>query len=126
MALLAFDHVNLRTTRLEEMKEWYATVLGLHTGERPDFPFPGAWLYLGERAVVHLIGVSEADTPTPRLTLEHFAFRANDYKGFKQRLDDRGIPYRVGQVPGLPIVQVNVNDPDGNHIHIDFEIAAGP
>jgi hypothetical protein len=26
-------------------------------------------------------------------------------------------------VPGWPVVQVNVWDPDGNHLHIDFDLS---
>jgi hypothetical protein len=31
------------------------------------------------------------------------------------------IEHETRRVPGLGIVQVNVWDPDGNHIHIDFQ-----
>ena len=36
---------------------------------------------------------------------------------------DRGIEARLSPVPGLPILQVNVFDPEGNHIHVDFDAA---
>ncbi|MCR9139823.1 MAG: nascent polypeptide-associated complex subunit family protein [Alphaproteobacteria bacterium] len=32
----------------------------------------------------------------------------------------RGIDFGMNTVPDFPIVQVNIFDPDGNHIHIDF------
>ena len=59
------DHVNLRTSRLEEMTRWYVDVMGLRSGFRPNFPFPGAWLYAGDRAIVHLVG-EDAETPHAR------------------------------------------------------------
>ncbi len=31
--------------------------------------------------------------------------------------------YTIDPVPGFPVVQVNLRDPDGNHIHIDFDQA---
>ena len=36
-----------------------------------------------------------------------------------------GIPYRLSRVPPGPVdvVQVNIHDPDGNHIHVDFTAA---
>ncbi|MCJ7873093.1 VOC family protein [Phaeobacter sp. J2-8] len=55
--LTGFDHVNIRTTNLDTMIAWYGDILGLHPGKRPPFRFPGAWLYLGDRAVVHLVAV---------------------------------------------------------------------
>ena len=53
MHLKAFDHVNVRTANLGAMVEWYGRVLGMMPGKRPGFPFPGAWLYLGEDAIIH-------------------------------------------------------------------------
>ncbi len=123
MPLTAFDHVNIRTHRLEEMMAWYDDILGLSPGERPDFPFPGAWLYLGDQAMVHLVGVDAPTAPPENLSLEHAAFRATGLKTFIAHLEAKGVPYDLARVPGLPIVQVNTHDPDGNHLHIDFDAA---
>lgn len=123
MPLTGFDHVNVRTNRLEEMTAWYADVLGLYSGPRPDFPFPGAWLYLGDQALVHLVGTEDGlDDPT-RVSLEHFALRATGLKAFLEKLERLGVEARLSPVPGMPILQVNVFDPEGNHIHIDFDAA---
>ncbi len=120
--LQAFDHVNVRTANLDAMVKWYADVLGLHAGARPPFGFPGAWLYLGDRALIHLVGLREA--PQGRdPQIEHYAFRASGLKGFLERLDDHGIGYELAEVPGFGILQVNIHDPDGNHVHIDFDVA---
>jgi catechol 2,3-dioxygenase-like lactoylglutathione lyase family enzyme len=121
------DHLNLRTARLQEMIDWYGAVLGLVPGPRPPFTFPGAWLYAGERALVHLVGV-DAVPPQGPLTLEHGAFRASGYAELIAVLDARGARYRVARLPGddFPVVQVNVWDPDGNHLHIDFDAAEVP
>jgi len=83
------DHVNVRTTQLDTMIEWYTSVLGLRSGERPDFPFPGAWMYAGDSAVVHLVGISgdpATGSETP-LKLEHFALSATGCAGFLEKLD---------------------------------------
>lgn len=120
MPLTAFDHVNIRTRHLDAMIAWYGDILDLHAGDRPDFPFPGAWLYLGDTAVVHLIAVTEATAPGPTLTLEHFAFRAQGHAAFVTKLKDKGVPFRESRVPDGSITQVNIHDPDGNHIHVDF------
>ena len=72
------DHVNLRTTQLDNMIHWYGDVLGLRSGPRPGFGFPGAWLYAGEAAYVHLVGIpgQPASGSEVELKLEHFAFSA--------------------------------------------------
>ncbi|TNF17769.1 MAG: glyoxalase [Rhodobacteraceae bacterium] len=121
--LTAFDHVNVRTAQLETMIAFYGDILGLHPGKRPDFGFGGAWLYLGDHACVHLVEVADPPKPVPNVTLEHFAFRARDMAQFRARLDAAGISHSVDPVPGLPLVQINFRDPDGNHIHVDFDTA---
>jgi catechol 2,3-dioxygenase-like lactoylglutathione lyase family enzyme len=122
MPLLALDHVNLRTTRVAEMLCFYRDVLGLVPGARPAFSFGGAWLYCGERAVVHLVEVSEPARREGELHLEHFAFSANGYDDFIATLARQAIPYRLSTPAGGGLRQVNVHDPDGNRIHVDFRL----
>jgi len=96
--------------------------LCLRSGPRPDFPFPGAWLYAGETAVVHLVGHSgEPKVSTEvQLKLEHFAFSATDRNAFDARLKEAGEAYTQSELKSVSLVQFHVHDPDGNHIHIDF------
>lgn len=121
--LTGFDHVNVRTANLEGMVAFYGEVLGLKPGHRPDFGFPGAWLYLGDRAFVHLVGVQSPPEAGGNVTLEHFAFRARGLAAFRAKLDAHGVVHSVDEVPGFPVLQVNFHDPDGNHIHVDFDVS---
>lgn len=123
MPLTAFDHVNIRTNNLDAMISWYANVLDLHAGPRPDFGFPGAWLYLGDQAIIHLVEVDGQPKAAGDVTLEHFALRATNMADFLAALETNGVEAGISAVPSLPIVQVNIFDPDGNHIHIDFDSA---
>lgn len=116
------DHVNIRTTELDAMTRWYIEVLGLQTGPRPNFPFPGVWLYANDTVVIHLVGIegvpgagSEAS-----LKLEHFAFSATGAAVFEEKLQTQGLRYRRVDLTPINLIQLNVWDPDGNHIHIDF------
>jgi catechol 2,3-dioxygenase-like lactoylglutathione lyase family enzyme len=121
VAGLRLDHVNIRTSDLERAIAFYSEILGLKLGPRPDFGFPGAWLYSGEDAIVHLVGV--ADPPAPYRAdqqLEHFALRGDDIDAFVALLEAKGVPYRPFDVPGTKITQINLDDPDGNHLHVDF------
>lgn len=117
---IRFDHVNVRTPNLQGMIDFYTEVLGLRVGLRPPFTFNGAWLYAGDQAVVHLVEVPEAPRPTGQLRLEHIAFAAEDLAGFIGRLRAAGVEYRVGTLTGFGTKQVNVHDPDGNRLHVDF------
>ena len=120
MQLKAFDHVNVKTANLANMVAWYEDVLGLVSGPRPDFQFDGAWMYLGDLAIVHLVAQAEpAKSIDPQI--EHFAISAEGLNDFIKKLKDRGIEPKVNKIESFGIVQVNIFDPDGNHIHIDFK-----
>ena len=121
MALQAFDHVNIITANLDAMVKWYENVLGLRSGKRPDFPFPGAWIYLGDQAIIHLVGATQ-DRQSVEPKIEHFAIRASGLQEFLAHLDKHDTAYQLADVPGFGITQVNIHDPDGNHIHIDFRV----
>lgn len=119
MGMKRVDHVNLRTAALERMTDWYREVLGLEPGPRPAFPFGGAWLYCEGQPVIHLVevdGKPAAEDPA----IEHFALAASDLTGFLRHLEARSITYEARPVPGFGITQVNLWDPDGNHLHVDF------
>ena len=122
MKILKLDHVNVRTVNLDTMISWYSEVLGFRSGYRPYFPFSGAWLYVGDTVVVHLVNASETPGAGSEvdLKLEHFAFFATGASEFEQSLKERSEHYRKGAVSEIDIVQYNVWDPDGNHIHVDF------
>ena len=118
MQVKQLDHVNIQTANVEGMVEWYARVLNMPAGKRPPFDFPGAWLYAGDHPAVHLVGVREQ--PTAGNRLEHFALSASGFKSFLDLLDRDQERYEARRIPGSGMVQINVWDPDGNHIHIDF------
>jgi catechol 2,3-dioxygenase-like lactoylglutathione lyase family enzyme len=120
MPLLFLDHVNLRTADVARLRDFYCGVLGMQEGQRPAFSFGGAWLYCGERAVVHLVGVPEQPAPSGELRMEHFAFVARDFEEFVRRLDAARIEYRISKQFGSETRQLNLRDPDGNRIHVDF------
>ena len=126
MPLTAIDHVNVLTSNLATMQTWYAEVLDLHAGPRPPFDIPGAWLYLGDTPVVHLVAGDDAPTGYDGVRMEHVAFRGQDYAGFRETLRQHGIAPTLGHVPGTEIVQGNIHDPDGNHIHVDFDLSTEP
>lgn len=114
------DHVNVRTANLDKLVRFYAEVLGLHAGERPPLGFPGAWLYAGEQPVIHLVGVEQQPTPQGSLRLEHFAFTASGLSEFLARLAALGVEYRQSRQAGTGNVVINLHDPDGNRLHVDF------
>ncbi|PRY20528.1 catechol 2,3-dioxygenase-like lactoylglutathione lyase family enzyme [Aliiruegeria haliotis] len=122
MQVRRLDHVNIQTTRLDKMVAWYEEILGLRTGPRPVFPFPGAWLYTDGDAVIHLVGHDgdPAVGSEQNLKLEHFALTATGKDTFESKLNERKHHYERLELEGVGLVQFHLRDPDGNHVHVDF------
>ncbi len=114
------DHVNVRTANLEGLVRFYSDALGLERGERPPLGFPGAWMYAGDQAVIHLVGVEAARQPEGALLLEHFAFSASGLDEFLARLTRLGVEFEQSRQAGTGNVVINLRDPDGNRLHVDF------
>lgn len=122
MQVRRLDHVNIQTTQVTTMVDWYGNILGLRSGPRPDFPFPGAWLYADDVHVIHLVGHDgdPAVGSEEKLKLEHFALTATGRADFEAKLRDEAIPHQRFVLYEMSIVQFHLRDPDGNHVHIDF------
>ena len=120
MAMFWLDHVNIRTTKLDEMSAFYENILGLPRGKRPSFGIGGAWHYCGKQAVVHLVEATKK-FKTEEAQIEHFAFRSSgSIKSFQKKMRDTDTPYNVGPLTEINLIQVNVFDPDGNKIEVQF------
>ena len=78
----------------------------MNAGDRPDFPFPGAWMYAGDTPAVHIVGID--DTPgigsEAELKLEHFAFTASGRTQFEAKLDAMGEQYQRFDIPSFNII----------------------
>lgn len=122
MKISKLDHVNIRTAQLQTMIDWYARTLEMAQGPRPNFPFEGAWLYIGDSPTIHLVGIEDDNSvgSESALKLEHFAFKATDAESFETKLNQLEEPFRRSEVKSIGLIQYNIWDPDGNHIHIDF------
>ncbi|HVJ59356.1 MAG TPA: VOC family protein [Burkholderiaceae bacterium] len=127
MPVLAFNHFNLRapTVLTEALKDFYVDVVGLSVGWRPPFDFPGYWLYLGEQAVLHLVGVPAAREALARGgTFDHVAFTCTGLAETEARLSAQGVEYRSVRVPGTEQVQLFLTDPAGNGVELNFASAS--
>lgn len=119
MPITSLDHVNIRTANLDAIVEFYGKVLGLTPGPRPPFSFNGSWLYCDDKPVLHLVEVKEhQQTEAPRI--EHFAMGGVGLADFLQLLRDNEVAYWIRILPEWGGRQVNLLDPDGNHLHCDF------
>lgn len=118
--ITGLDHANISTTKLAETVAFFTDVLGLKVGPRPGFRFAGAWLYAGDRAVVHIVERAEARTETG--ALDHFSFAVSDLEAVLKRLDAAGLRYSVMDIPDGFGRQAFVRDPNG----VTVELTARP
>jgi catechol 2,3-dioxygenase-like lactoylglutathione lyase family enzyme len=125
MSVGMLDHFNIRTRRLADTVKFYEDILGLQNGDRPNFSFPGAWMYSEGRAVVHLVDISPTSEPQKPDSgvVHHVAFASRDFNGMKQRLASRGMAFDTRQVPGGELWQIFVTDPNGVMIELNYEAA---
>src|SRR5665811_1008085 len=125
MSIGLLDHFNIRTRKLGDTVRFYEEVLDLKKGDRPNFAFPGAWLYSEGKPVVHLVDISptqEQQKPDSGV-VHHVAFASRDFAGMKARLQASGMKFDVRQVPGGELWQIFVNDPNGVMIELNYEAA---
>ena len=125
MSVGTLDHFNIRTAKLQDTVRFYEDILGLKSGDRPNFSFPGAWIYSEGKPVVHLVDISqtnEQQKPDSGV-LHHVAFASRDFAGMKQRLQSNGMTFDVRQVPGGALWQIFVRDPNGVMIELNYEAA---
>ena len=125
MSVGVLDHFNIRTRHLDDTVRFYEDVMGLEKGPRPNFAFPGAWMYSEGKAVVHIVDISKTDEPQKPDSgvVHHVAFVSTGFDGMKQRLSSKGMPFDARQVPGGDLWQIFVNDPNGVMIELNYEAA---
>jgi catechol 2,3-dioxygenase-like lactoylglutathione lyase family enzyme len=112
-------HVSLVTRDTQASRAFYCDVLGFRELERPNFNFPGAWLY-NYGLQIHLIENPRAEGERNEnidSRADHIAFHVEDDSDVLAILEQHGIPCRR-QVNAGGIRQTFFQDPDGHHIEI--------
>lgn len=139
---LTLNHFSIRTTDLDASSRFYSEVLGLAEGPRPNFPFPGRWMYSGSHdnvanAVVHLIGMDKndpdglkaylGDRDVSSLTgsgaVDHIAFFAEGLTAMMAHIERLGVVARHRTVPSIGLHQMFLDDPSGVVIELNYPAA---
>ncbi|MCC2663434.1 MAG: glyoxalase [Geminicoccaceae bacterium] len=128
---LTLHHVNLCTTNVPAMDEFYRSVLELapepgmqatrvtSQGYAGDVAFVTdgtTQVHLAERDLEVGFRTGKAINPLER---GHLAFRTDDIETFKRRLEEKGIPYAdYGGFAMSGWQQIFFHDPEGNVIEV--------
>jgi catechol 2,3-dioxygenase-like lactoylglutathione lyase family enzyme len=119
MTVTGMEHFTILTAELDRTVAFYREHLGLEPGARPDFGFPGAWLYCNGRAVLHVVAGRDLPVP-PAGVIDHMAFAAAGLGETVRRLDAAGIAYDLRRLPGAGPWQLFFLDPNGARVELDF------
>ena len=119
MSIQAMNHFTVLARDLAATKAFYIGLLGFTDGPRPPFDFPGAWLYIGDQAVLHIIAGRPVPDP-PAGVLDHMAFSASDLAETVARLKSRRIDYVLRRQAGDGPWQLFCHDPNGAKVELDF------
>ena len=142
MPIGKLDHYSIRTVDMEASRRFYTEIMGFEVGFRPNFDFPGIWLYNGAQypettGVVHIIGIDPANPEGLKAylgdrdleslkgtgTVDHMAFNATGLEEMRAKLKRHKVEYRERTVPSLGIHQVFLEDPSQVTIEINFPAA---
>ena len=124
MKFEGFLHLNIRCSPedIPAIERFYGGVLGLKTGDRPNFKFGGIWLYDGDDAIIH---VSARFPPGSILrdkhsgSVDHIAFKASGSVQFREHLKKLGIDFEEQNIEKAGY-QVFLYDPVGTKIEFNF------
>src|SRR5262245_39199795 len=119
MPALSLDHWNVYCKDLVATVRFYERYVGLRNGDRPPFTFPGAWLYAGDKPILHLVSESGREDHGGG-AIDHIAINCADIRATIDQLRKDGMPFEVRKVPARPLQQVFVHDPDGVMIELNF------
>ena len=114
--ILELNHINIETADIDRSASFYTDVLGLVSGERPEFDRPGHWMYMDNMPIVHIISPlpdNKLLTGSKHAAISHFALRIKDFKAMREHLINLSIPYTEVGVPGSDRRQFFIDDPDG-------------
>ena len=119
MPATTMNHFTILTDDVRTTVEFYRDLLGLTEGSRPPLTFPGAWLYAGDQAILHVVGGRERDELKPGV-IDHMAFSATDLSETLALLASRNIEHTCRRLPGAGTWQVFFHDPNGARVELDF------
>ncbi len=122
MPIKNLDHYNVVTAKPEETVRFYCDGLGMvnDPDRRPDFGVPGAWLFVDDAPLVHLLFVDD-DPGTPSGPLDHVAFAGADADAIIERLDACEIPWDRRDHPSGAFSQLFLRDPNGIRVEINIQ-----
>jgi catechol 2,3-dioxygenase-like lactoylglutathione lyase family enzyme len=127
MPLTTLNHIQIRTSKLDQTRDFFVDILGLNDGFRPNFPERGHWLYCAGSDVplVHL--TEDPCDGQPRTVkgatgtgVDHMAMFGTDVDDMIARLEREGVDYDKVVARGGSMIQLYVHEPNGLKIELGY------
>jgi len=124
MPVTEINHVNFRSDRetMHKLKDFYCDIIGLTVGPRVASTSYGFWLYIGNNDVVHLADYKTLEAPALNVhgTFDHVSFTCTDMPAMEAHLNKHHVPYTTRTLAN-GVRQINLKDPAGNGVELNFE-----
>lgn len=132
MPLHLLEHFLVMTDDVDATRDFYRDVLGFRDGKRPELGFLGYWLYLGDTPVIHIadwqtytehsrqLGIPVTTRAASTGVFDHVAFNGSNAQEMIRHLQALGIPFERNDVPGIGLVQLFLNDPNGLKLELNY------
>jgi len=123
--VIKVNHISRICASAEASRAFYMDVCGATLLNRPNFPSPGFWLWLGN-VQLHLIQGKNASEEASHAAgvatgnVNHVSFEVYDFDAVEANLKKMGVPFKKNRVPegGAVIHQLFLQDPDGHYVEI--------
>ncbi len=119
MPVSGMNHFTVLTDDVPRTVEFYARLLGLTSGARPNLGFPGAWLYARDVAVLHVVGGKSREALRPGV-IDHMAFTAHDLADTLATLVTYNVDHTCRRQNDSGTWQIFFFDPNGARVELDF------
>ena len=124
MSVQGMNHFTVLSDDLETTRQFYCDLLGFEVGDRPNFQFPGYWLWVGDQPILH--GIHRSQLHEHRAgVIDHMAFTATDLPGTVAKLEKAKVTWELRRLPAESVRggtwQLFFDDPHGGKVEFDFD-----
>lgn len=122
MTIQRMDHFTILTKDSQATAKFYNEMMGFTVGDRPNFGFPGIWLWNDGKPILHVI--EKPEIPNGTGVLDHMAYWGTGLADYIAKLKARNMTYELRRLPeggfGAGIWQLFFYDPSGARVEIDL------
>ena len=130
MPAIDLHHLAIKTDDVDSTVDFWNSIIGSHSVDRPNFNFPGAWLQFGE-TMIHLYGGDAAQNKSGvyergSAAIDHVALSASGFDQMRDLFEEKNLDWRQMSIPSFHLWQLFVYDPNGVLVELNFDAGHEP